>query len=263
MVPQPAPDQPFATVAFLLCHKDFEMGMIAAWSLVQASSKPLLLRFFEDGSLYDTEKERLSQLFPGHIQVSKREADQAIRAKFGEHSAIWKAREGNPLFHKIIDIPLLTPEKRINFSDPDILFFSNPVQFLQVCTEDSPIGYFNKDIADSYVVEKEALEYILGRSMPACINSGLFSIPTQSVDFEAITRFLEHPAISTLWKSHRIEQTLFAIMASRPGYEARLLPASYNVSYEKPVAEVPCKHYVGRIRHGFELEGLAFMLKQG
>jgi len=250
-------------VSYLLCFKDFDMGMIAAWFLLRFSTRKIKLRFFEDGSLTEDQWIQLKTLFPGHDFLPRSEVDMKIEAHFGKDSNIVKVRKQNPLFHKLVDIPFLSQTGRATYSDPDILYFTDPVDLLNAACSDSEISYFNRDMESSYFYSTEILKEMLGRTIPERINAGMYSVPVSSLDFGKLEKYLGEKPFSDFWKSWRVEQTLFAVLTSENGREVKWLPESYDVEYHKDVTKVPCKHYVGWIRHGFELEGLRYLLKKG
>ncbi len=58
---------------------------------------------------------------------------------------------------------------------------------------------------------------------------------------------------------HRIEQTLFAMLASDSSGGVKHLSSAYDVDLKKAIINATCKHYVGKIRTKFELEGLTYL----
>lgn len=263
IAPIACPEKVAGEVAYLLCNRDFEMGCIAAWSLLKYSNRPLRLRFFEDGTLSAAQWDELRRRFPGHDFLTRKEVDALVEARFGSDSNIWKARSINPLFHKLVDIPFLSRNGRATYSDPDILYFQSPEVLLDAACGNSSVSWFNRDIESSYFFKTPHLNELLGRAIPERINAGLYSVPTANLDFEKLEKYLGNYPFNDFWKSWRVEQTLFAVLTSENGQEVKWLPEVYDVDYYKTVESVPCKHYVGWIRHGFELEGLEWLLSQG
>jgi len=261
--PFPCPEKADCEISYLLCSKDFEMGVISAYSLLKFGKQAIKLRFFEDGTLTPDQWSRLKRHFPGHDFLLRKEVDALIIPHFGANSNLVKARNQNPLFHKLIDIPFLSKTERVTFSDPDILYLDHPEEFLDVASGNSAISFFNRDMASSYFYPTEELNPMLGRAIPEEINSGLWSIPVKALNFTRLEQLLGEKPFSDFWKSWRIEQTLFAFLTSENDQQVKCLSESYDVGYHKEVSSSPCKHYVGYIRHGFELEGLKYLLKSG
>lgn len=257
-----SPDSYDCEICLLLCRKDFDMGNIAAWSILRASTRKVRLRFFEDGSLTDEQRASLLTRFPGHGFMPRTEVDQKVRSHFGADSNIFQTRAVNPMFHKLVDIPFLANGNRVTYSDPDILYFENPQDLLDAACSSEPVAFFNRDMDSSYILPVKELDAALGREIPREVNAGLYSIPVQSLDFEIMEKYLGQKPFSDNWRYWRVEQTLFSVLPSEKGREVRWLPPGYNVDFFKDVTKVPCKHYVGYIRHGFELEGLKYLLKK-
>lgn len=263
MRPMPCSATPVADLHYLLCARDFEMGLIAAFSLLHFSRQPLRLRFFEDGSLQESHWKELNSMFPGHSFFPRTEVDARIESDFGADSPIARVRKINPLFHKLFDIPYLAEGNRVTYSDPDILYFSDPAELVALAAGDSKACVFNRDMDNSYIYPLPELNRILGRSVPERVNAGLYSIARNAIDFGAINDWLMREPFSGFWKSWRVEQTLFAFLPGETGSAVELLPPPYDVDFFKKPELSPCKHYVGWIRHGFELEGLRFLLDSG
>ena len=71
--------------------------------------------------------------------------------------------------------------------------------------------------------------------------------------------FEEHEKVI---KWHRIEQTLIVMLAAVYKKPWMHLPPEYDVAFSKDVSKNICKHYVGAIRFGFELEGVKYLLNE-
>jgi hypothetical protein len=87
------------------------------------------------------------------------------------------------------------------------------------------------------------------------VNSGLCLVAKEAIDFEFCDRVLGETSIlkGNLW---RVEQTLFALCASRHG-KGGLLPKTYEVSLTRHASEnCVARHYVGAVRDRFFGEGL-------
>jgi hypothetical protein len=263
MKPTPCPDNPVAEFNYLLCARDFEMGVIAAFSLLHFSSRPLRLRFFEDGTLLPHHWDRLKAQFPGHLLFPRHEVDAKIEQDFGPNSNLVKIRRINPLFHKLIDIPYYSSDRRTTYSDPDILYLSDPVELVDAAAGQSATCIFNRDIENSYFYPYPEMCRSVNRDIPQRVNAGLYSIGAGAIDFALLDQWLGQKPFSEFWKSWRVEQTLFAFLPGESGFSVAHLSPPYDVDYYKKPEESPCKHYVGWIRHGFELEGLQYLMDSG
>ena len=162
----------------------------------------------------------------------------------------------HPLALKIFDMPYFCESPGSLMLDSDMLFFNHPREIMDWVGNGAKECWFNEDIAEGSLVspEKESLED-LGVKLWPRVNSGLALITKEAIDFEFLRRVLGETSIlkGNLW---RVEQTLFALCASRYG-KGGLLPKTYEVSLGKDAAEdCVARHYVGAVRERFFGEGL-------
>ena len=76
--------------------------------------------------------------------------------------------------------------------------------------------------------------------------------------FDWIEEFLALPGIiGHFW---RIEQTIYALCSARFG--ASLLPDEYSVRLKGSDDALPCRHYVGAIRHLMYSDGIRRLVRQ-
>lgn len=260
--PAPIPDQnqPF-TVHTLTCKRDFEMGIWSAKSFNLVCDNAFLWVFHEDGSLTDEDCQVLEKHFPGSQVVRYSSSIEYAKNNFSEKEKITLYREKLKLMLKLLDIGNWTKGERILFIDTDVLFFKKPTLLLDLVNDENGKNMFNQDVDFAYVFETPILERLMSAKLPERINSGLFVIDKNIFDFDKIERWLDQMPMDTPYIIHRLEQTLFAMSAADSGKSVQMLPPEYNVEYHKDVSNSICKHYVGRIRHGFELEGLNYLLR--
>jgi len=122
---------------------------------------------------------------------------------------------------------------------------------------------FNMDIDTAYMLPKLTLQKITNKTLPEKLNAGLSVIDVDLINFDNIEKWLQtfgeyEPNIIL----HRIEQTLVAMLAVVNEKPCIHLPAEYDVAFSKDVSKSVCKHYVGAIRFGFEVEGINYLLKK-
>ncbi|HEX8530588.1 MAG TPA: hypothetical protein VF646_11215, partial [Cytophagales bacterium] len=92
------------------------------------------------------------------------------------------------------------------------------------------------------------------------VNVGLWVMNREDLDLPKTERWLAaFPADLPPLKKRLTEQTLLAMLATDSANGVAHLPPPYDVAFEKKPEDAVCKHYVGRIRHGFELEGLRYL----
>lgn len=169
------------------------------------------------------------------------------------HCAAYRAR--HPLGLKIFDMPALTPGDRFIVLDSDLLFFRPPTEILAWADSGARACWFNQDAADTSLVTAEEAR-TLGVDLWPAVNSGLGLLVRDAFDLAFCERALAETGIEEghIW---RIEQSLFALCASRFGVGG-LLPRSYEVSLGNWAApHAIARHYVGAVRDRFYGEGLA------
>lgn len=254
---------PFS-VHTLICQRDLRMGICAAKSLNLVCENALPWVFHDDGTLTPSNCSLLRHHFPGSRIITYQESLTYARKQFGtpSDSKIAEYREKKVLMLKLLDIGHWAKDSRILFIDTDVLFFSKPSAFLQSAFDVNSTNCFNKDHETAYIFDPVDIKKICGVEVKEKINSGLFSVNKNIFNFELVEKWLNQLPLELPFNIHRMEQTLFAMLASASSSGVHHLPEEYNVSYHKPVENAICKHYVGRIRHGFELEGLRYLINE-
>lgn len=256
-------DPPFY-VHMLVCKRDFEMAICAAKSLVLSARKPICFAFHDDGSLSKHETDRLLSHFPGSKVISRIAADTIAEKELAAFPLIRKYRSLAIMMLKLIDVRLFSfGDAKAICMDSDILFFDYPAHLLDCVGQNGPINYFNKDIDSAYMLEPKMLSELCNAPLTPSINAGLSVVNIASIDFDKIERWLkmiDDRKMKIIL--HRIEQSLITMLSAQAPYNAAYLERGYDVVFDKPVETSVCKHYVGLIRHGFEIEGLSYLLKK-
>jgi len=209
----------------------------------------------DDGTLTEEIRRELAALFKNSRIIPRAQADATLDAVLKPLPFAYEYRGMHPLALKIFDMPYYCESTRFIMLDSDVLFFNHPREIMDWVGSGAKQCWFNEDIAEgSLVSEKESLED-LGVKLWPRVNSGIGLIHKEAIDFEFCDRVLgETSALKGhLW---RVEQTLFALCASRAG-QGGLLPKTYEVSLGKIAAEdCVARHYVGAVRDRFYGEGL-------
>jgi hypothetical protein len=121
--------------------------------------------------------------------------------------------------------------------------------------------WFNEDVQESSLITAAEVREELGVKLWARVNSGLAAIYKPAIDLDFCDRALATTSIlhGQIW---RVEQTLFALCASRNG-KGGLLPKDYEVSLKRRASpEAIARHYVGAVRDRFYGEGLKRLREQ-
>ncbi|MBX9697302.1 MAG: hypothetical protein K2X53_04370, partial [Alphaproteobacteria bacterium] len=242
----------------LLCNRDLEMGICAAKSFQLANQRSFVFTFHEDGSLSREQILLIEKHFPSSRIIRRKEADQELEKKYSGYHSLLQWRASFVLALKIVDVFHYATSPRIIFVDSDVLFFDSSEELLK-----SPCNVFNKDIESSYFATAEEMQDAWGVKVIPCINSGLWNIERSLIDLAWVNDVVGSSSFSLFSanRRHVSEQTIMALLASKKK-DTTLLSSAYDVSYFKKVSDSVCKHYVGRIRHGFEMEGLLYLLKE-
>jgi hypothetical protein len=259
----PAQDLDYS-VHMLLCNRDFEMSICALRSFVHYCGRSFEFVIHEDGTLTQQQKQYLLKNFPKSEIIDYDRSLNLARGTFGENSEIYKIRLKGVMMLKLIDIKLFSKKKKAIVLDSDILFFQKPTVVLDAATRYDVPNLFNKDVTPSLMAPKEVLEGICGQKIPERINAGFSVLYTDAIDFVLIEKWLKDLNERKIeFILHRIEQSLITMLCVNHKNGIDYLPETYDVSFDKNVDQSVCKHYVGVIRHGFELEGLTYLEDKG
>jgi hypothetical protein len=235
--------------------KDWELcaWMLASWFHFTEESWRVFIH--DDGSLPEPARALFSKLFP-HLQIISRDAaDTKMDKVLAPYPFCHDYRNKHPLALKIFDFPAYTEGERFIVLDSDVLFFNYPSEIMQWVNGSAMECWFNEDVGEGSLITPDHARTDLGVKLWRQVNSGLCLVAKAAIDLDFCERALGETSIT---KGHawRIEQTLFALCASRHG-KGGLLPRTYEVSLGKHAAEnVVARHYVGTVRDRFYGEGL-------
>ena len=209
----------------------------------------------DDGTLTEEIRREFSALFKTARIIPRAQADATLDAVLKPLPFAYEYRGMHPLALKIFDMPYYCEAPRFIMLDSDVLFFNHPREIMDWAGSGAKECWFNEDIAEgSLLPASDAIED-LGVKLWPRVNSGLALITKEAIDFDFCDRALGGTPIlkGHLW---RVEQTLFALCASRHG-TGGLLPKTYEVSLGKHAAEdCVARHYVGAVRNRFFAEGM-------
>jgi hypothetical protein len=213
----------------------------------------------DDGSLGADALASLLHHFPGARIVTREEANRTVEEALQPYPRCLRFRQTNHLAPKLFDFVRYLTADRMLLIDSDILFFSRPAELLdRIENPGYTLNSVNPDVSSAYTIEPEVARQAWGLDVPQRFNSGLGLIHRQSMRFDWIEEFLALPGIvGHFW---RIEQTIYALCSARFGVE--LLPEEYAVRLKGSIDGLPCRHYIGAIRHLMYNEGMRQLLKQ-
>jgi hypothetical protein len=247
--PMPVP------IHVLTGEKDWQLCAWMLASFFHHTEQTWNVVIHDDGTLTDAIRRELAALFKNARIIPRAQADATLDAVLKPLPFAYEYRGMHPLALKIFDMPYYCEADRFIMLDSDVLFFNHPREIMDWAGGGAKECWFNEDISEgSLLPEKEALED-LGVILWPRVNSGLGLITKEAINFEFCDRVLGETSIlkGHLW---RVEQTLFAICASRYG-KGGMLPKTYEVSLNKYAAEdCIARHYVGAVRDRFYGEGM-------
>jgi hypothetical protein len=247
--PMPVP------VHVLTGEKDWQLCAWMLASFFHHTEQNWNIVIHDDGTLTEDTRKRLGGIFKTARIIPRAQADATIEKTLQPLPFAYEYRGMHPLALKVFDMPYYCEADRFIVLDSDVLFFNHPREIMDWVGSGAKDCWFNEDVADaSLITETNALDD-LGVKLWQRVNSGLCLITKQAIDFEFCDRALGETSIlkGHLW---RVEQTLFALCASRFG-KGGLLPKAYEVSLGRHAAEdCIARHYVGAVRERFFGEGL-------
>lgn len=229
-------------------------------SFYRYSGRRYALCIHDDGTVPPEGRAALRAHFPGARLIERPDADRGVYAALAPFPRCLEFRRSNHLSPKVFDFIHYLRSDRMLLLDSDVLFFAQPAELLRR-VEDPAYRFncVNGDLASAYTVTPEAVREKLGLTLIARFNSGLGLIHRDSMPPAWIEEFLTLPGvIGHFW---RIEQTMFALCASRYGCE--LLPPEYDVRLGHWEQAHPSRHYVGAVRHLMYSEGMRRLARDG
>jgi hypothetical protein len=242
-------------VHVLTGRNDWELAgwMLASWFHFSERAWPVVIH--DDGTLTNEAGGVLRTLFPDVRIITRAEADKEMETVLKPFPFLYEYRALHPLALKVFDVPHFTRGSRMIVFDSDLLFFGYPREILDWAEKQNEESWFNEDVEEGSLVGAAEAKEELGVTLWPRVNSGLCLLHKPLVDFEFCDRALAETAIlrGHIW---RVEQTLFALCASRKN-EGGLLSKRYEVSLGKHSApDAVARHYVGAVRDRFYGEGL-------
>jgi hypothetical protein len=232
---------------------------LAAWmlaSLFHFTEMVWPVVIHDDGTLPEDGRAMLQSLFRNTRFIPRSESDAAMAKALRAFPMCLQYRSSHPLGLKIFDMAHFAESNRFIVLDSDVLFFGQPTEIMDWSRGPEPMEcWFNEDIIEASLITIIDAHEDLGVNLWPHVNSGICLIHRPAIDFD----FCDHAlAVTSILrgKPWRVEQTLFALCASRFG-RGGLLPRTYEVSLSRYAAHnAVARHYVGAVRQRFFGEGL-------
>ncbi|GAA0761678.1 hypothetical protein FHS52_003212 [Erythromicrobium ramosum] len=237
----------------LTSDKDWLNLMWTLKSFYRVSPRRLAMCIHGDPGLSEEAIAGLRAHFPEARVITQAIAREEVLDSLAAYPRCRQLRETNILSIKVFDFLHYLEAERMALFDSDLLFFGEPTAWLAYANDPGRrANVFNPDIASAYAVEEDVIREA-GFAIHPEVNSGFGIVHRDSMPLEWIEEFLSIPGLPVghFW---RIEQTLYALCASRFGVE--LLPEDYRVFLEGELGDRSFRHYVGAVRDKMFTEGM-------
>jgi hypothetical protein len=244
------------SVHVLTSEKDWRL---AAWSLASflhytEIAWPVIIH--DDGTLSEEAIKVLGELFESCRIITRAESDAEVSRALVPFPFCLDYRNTHPLGLKVFDMAHYARSERFIVLDSDVLFFRRPQDIIGWAT--APLAkdcWFNEDAQENSLLTASEAREELNVKLWSRVNTGLCLLYRAAMEPDFCDRAL---ALTSILRGHmwRVEQTLFALCASRQG-KGGLLPKTYEVSLERNAGkDVTSRHYVAAVRDRFFAEGL-------
>ena len=146
--------------------------------------------------------------------------------------------------------------------DSDLIFFKQPREILEWVDSPRDEMLFNKDTCDRLQVDRVEIDRNFGFEPWRQVNAGLCCIARKGICLQDTEAFLSHGDLHRKADQWMLEQTLYALHASKLN-AGGLLPDTYSVTHAAS-RDKTCvaRHYVGKVRDQFYTEGCASLSKE-
>ena len=251
------------TLHMMVCKRDLKMAVCSALVANFHCGVAFDWIFHDDGSLNNEDERFILSRLPKTKVVRRQEADTFANEKLKAYPKILDSRRNQIMALKIVDVRIWGKGDKFGYVDSDVLFVKKPDFYLDALANREPKNYFNKDIKNAYVKSSDQIEEAIGIRPFERGNAGLWVMHRQDIDLDKIEEWLNHPGFSDCLYDYTLDQTFINMLAKNSSNGVDYFPVGYDVNLYKTINEqVIDKHYVGAIRHGYELEGLDYLLNR-
>lgn len=235
---------------FLTGERYAHQTAFCAHSFCQTAGLLPRFEFFDDGSLTPAQADLLRRLFPASTVISVAESFRSLDQYLptANFPALRHARECSPLMRKLLDLHV-GRRHPVLYLDSDMLFFNRPNRLLAWLRQPSDTLHMAESGPGAYVDSPIVLQSLLGRDLPAGVNTGIVALDGARLDWSALESAAA--ALGTDRRAHKwTEQTLFAWLLG--GLDSQPLdPAHYRVCASRADLTSPTpalRHYVHKAK---------------
>ena len=231
------------------------LGMLGLRSLEWHSGYSWAPVIHDDGTMDEVDFEAWKRFFPECTIIPKDRADKEVSSALEPFPACRENRLKHHWFLKVFDTHHYASHEHYIVLDSDILFFRRPQLVLDWIKDPFGTFYVMRDTKEKYSHPKQKIVEAMGIPMMEAVNSGLDMVPKGEFSLEFAEQFLTNCSANATHYEF-LEQTIFAIMASRAP-NGRHLPSEYEISWNRIRRwNAVCRHYVGSVKKDlFFLEG--------
>jgi hypothetical protein len=228
--PMPVPGQADVEIHSLVCHRDVNMMLTSAKSLLRYLPEAALV-LHDDGSITEADRDLFERHLPGSQIIGRSEADDEMRKLLP--ADVFAARAKYFFLLKLFDFNHFNRGRKTILLDSDIVFLAPPTEIVEWARTPGAAPFYNEDWCPSY----RAKSVPAGIVLPPKLNAGFMG-------FDG--RFSLHQ----IWDCCRSvdywleDQTIYALLLA--GRDARALDAQrYRVYTGGQVAlNTPMVHFI-------------------
>ena len=250
-------DAPMSVPVHVLTgEKDWQLCAWMLASFFHYTEQTWNVVIHDDGTLTDAIRRELAALFKNARIIPRAQADATLDSVLKPLPFCYEYRGMHPLALKIFDMPYYCEAPQFIMLDSDVLFFRRPQEIVDWAQAlPAKDCWFMEDAQESSLITAGEAREELDVKLWSRVDTGLGLVHRAAVDLDFCDRAL---ALTSILRGHiwRVEQTLYALCASRNG-RGGLLPKTYEVSLKRHAAtDAIARHYGGASRDRFYGEGL-------
>lgn len=264
------PDNADLEVHMQVCARDWLNALWTLRSFWHFVKQPFQLVLFCDSTVTEEMQARLSHRLPGADIISCERPSSVVKTCFAERfPEIFKLRS-NPRYFtlpKATDSYALRRHEVVLTIDPDVLFFAKPDDLLaDLDPNRRDFGRFNlprKDVPpeSAFCLNPAPLREFFGVDLPTRFNCGLGSLNYAAANWEWIEHILKSLPPDPE-RAFMLDQTIFWLLSERGGWQP-LPPEKYALEPVESLEGIVARHYYGKTRDLFYVEGIAELLRRG
>jgi hypothetical protein len=203
------------TVTTLACHRDIEMVQLSLKSFVHYYKDDYRVHVYEDGSLSEADKEKLTAI-PGVIIKDKKEVDALADEALRSHPFCRQWRGQNAFTIKLFDMAVMEKTDYVYF-DSDV-FFIKPFLGLDRSKYDEEDLVLMSDRFDYYSVNYFERFIYPRMKFPDKINAGFYYVRNGAIDFDLFEWLFSKeeyfPRDKEPWRVSLADQTAWALLGA-------------------------------------------------